>query len=285
MNNKPSIRHLFFSAVAALLLSPTTLAWGPDGHRVIGALAIDQLNEQARTNLYQLMDTDKLEQLVEWCNWPDVYRATDEGAWSEPMHYINMAPGASHYEKQRDCPDGMCLTEAIGEYAVELQNTELPLKRRQQAFAWVCHLVGDMHQPLHAGFGHDRGGTDVDIKFGGEDINVHWFWDGALIAERTESWSSLYEQLQVPNNPPAASDWQKNESVAWTNESHAFADTHSYPDNPVISDEFADQSWVRVQDQLTLGGSRLARVLNTLLSDDTKPKHHSRRCHKSKKQN
>ena len=62
-------------------------------------------------------------------------------------------------------------------------------------------------------------------------------------------------------------NWQAGEVVLWTNESHAFAETRSYPDNPKISQEFADKSWVRVKEQLARGGKRLAWVLNTVLAE------------------
>jgi len=249
------------------LLASNTLAWGPDGHRVVGALALDQLDEQARTELYRLMETEDRDELVEWCNWPDIDRATEDGAFRAPKHYVNMAQGASLYDRERDCPDGMCLTESIGEFRAEMIDPQLPRRTRKEAFAWVCHLLGDVHQPLHAGFGHDRGANDVAVQFNGEDIDLHWFWDGALIAERSESWTALYLQLKDRSGSLQAADWDNEKSAFWTNESHAFAEHFSYPDSPVISDEFADRSWVRTQDQLVKGGSRFAWVLNGALTE------------------
>jgi hypothetical protein len=257
---------LKFTTAAAVLLSQQVIAWGPDGHRVVGALALDQLNEQASQSLIQIMGTNDRDTMVEWCNWPDLYRASDEGAWSEPKHYINMVPGASLYVMERDCPDGMCITESVGEFAAKLADPELDIESRRQAFGWVCHLVGDLHQPLHAGFGHDRGGNEVDIVFNGEPINLHHFWDRALIADRSASWNDLLAELAIQNQSETPLGWQAVEVVSWSNESHAFAESWSYPDNPVITDEFADRSWILAKDQLAKGSKRLARVLNTVLA-------------------
>ena len=232
----------------------------------MGALAISQLTKPVKRTLLEIMATDNLEELAQWCNWPDAYRATDEGAWSEPLHYINMVPGASLYERQRDCPVGKCVTEAIGLYAEQLGNSELTDEKRREAYGFVCHFVGDLHQPLHAGFGHDRGGNDFDIRFNGEDMNLHRFWDHSLIEQRSESWSGLYEQLRERSGPPSRPTWRKEDVVSWTNESHEIASVYSYPQDPEITDDFADQSWVRAQDQLAKGGKRLALVLNTVLA-------------------
>ena len=253
-------------ALASTLLCSPVLAWGPDGHRVVGALAISQLTKQVKRTLLEIMATDELEELAQWCNWPDAYRATEEGAWSEPLHYINMVPGASLYVRQRDCPDGQCVTEAIVFYAEQLGNRELSVEKRREAYGWMCHLVGDLNQPLHAGFGHDRGGNDFAIRFNGEDMNLHRFWDSALIEQRSESWTGLYHQLRQRSGPPPQPTWQKEDVVAWTNESHEFASVYSYPHDPEITHAFADQSWGLAQNQLSKGGKRLALVLNTVLA-------------------
>jgi hypothetical protein len=250
-----------------LALPVQVFAWGADGHRVVGAIGVDYLNESALSSLKQLFGTDDFDSVVEWCNWPDVDRASEDGAFRSPMHYINMVPGESKYVRERDCPDGMCVTEAVGEFAAELVNLDLPLKRRREAFGWVCHLVGDLHQPLHAGFGHDRGGNDFQISFNDEETNLHSFWDSRLILDRSDSWQSLYDLLSDRSGANPGTNWQAGEVVLWTNESHAFAETRSYPDNPKISQEFADKSWVRVKEQLARGGKRLAWVLNTVLAE------------------
>ena len=260
------VQILSTAALATSLFCVTALAWGPDGHRVVGALAIGQLSKPVKRTLLEIMATDELEELAEWCNWPDAYRASDEGAWSEPLHYINMVPGASMYERQRDCADGRCVTEAIGRYAAQLGNSELSMEQRREAYGFVCHFVGDLHQPLHAGFGHDRGGNDIDIQFDGEAMNLHHFWDHFLIETRSESWFALYKHLSEKSGPPPEPAWQEEDVVSWTNESHEFASVHSYPKDPEISAEFADQSWQRTQNQLAKGGKRLALVLNTVLA-------------------
>jgi len=265
VNNQSKIKRILLSTAALLLLPVHAMSWGPDGHHIVGAISLDYLDRKTLTALHELLGTDDPDEIVQWCNWPDEYRSTDEGAWTYPKHFINMVPGESLYVMERDCPTGLCVTEAIGEYARELGNLELSLEKPRQAYGFVCHFVGDIHQPLHAGFGHDRGGNDVDVIFNGEKINVHSFWDSALISDRSESWQGLYDLLSERTGPNPAADWQSDEVISWTNESHEFAGKYSYPGTDEISDAFADRSWKLAKEQLRKGGYRLARVLNTVL--------------------
>ena len=67
-----------------------------------------------------------------------------------------------------------------------IANTTLTGATRAYYLAWLLHLVGDIHQPLHAvarqldGKG-DNGGNLV--KLDGAEGNLHSYWDGALGSE------------------------------------------------------------------------------------------------------
>jgi hypothetical protein len=261
----------FMAAVllAGMFGTTASLAWGPEGHRAVGALALDHMNDNTRQLLHDIMGSEVRDELTQWCNWPDEYRPTEEGAWSAPYHYINMVPGESEYLRERDCPDGMCLTEAIAKYAAELGDSSLSDERRRQAFGWVCHLLGDIHQPLHAGFGHDRGGNEFAIQFGGEESNLHEFWDHTLIELRTDSWEELYRLVHEQPFVVEGGPWQASEAIDWTNRSHALAECRAYPENPEISEEFAQSTWSMILAQLARGGVNLTRVLDTVLTMDS----------------
>lgn len=49
------------------------------------------------------------------------------------------------------------------------------------------HIIGDLHQPLHAGNGIEREGNDVKLKFFRKDSNLHRVWDSGLINK--QQWS------------------------------------------------------------------------------------------------
>lgn len=245
--------------------STVTFGWGADGHSAIGTLALAQLDEDARSELAGFVNLKDEQAMVDACNWPDVIRETEEGAATAPQHYINIPRGDFDYQQSRDCPDGLCATEAIKRYAAEMADREADNEQRWQAFAWLCHVVGDLHQPMHAGFADDRGGNDFEIVFKGEQMNLHGFWDAELIHQYAGNWYALLGILGQSMTVPEYSDWSEHTVDDWTNESHQLARHTAYPKNPEIDDAFQQQCWDLAQQRMNLAGSRLAWIINTVL--------------------
>jgi hypothetical protein len=247
------------------VFSGTAFAWGHDGHGATGILAIDQLQPEVRLELQNILGSVDDETLIEACNWPDAVRETEEWSWTYPTHYINLPKGENHYLESRDCPDQLCATQAIKKYAVILGDDQSPRIERQQAFAWVCHLTGDLHQPLHAGFAADRGGNDFEIVFENEQTNLHGFWDSTLIKNRATDWIGLLEILRVYPVVEASNNWAPEMVNQWTDESHQLVMETIYPKAPVITDDYANESWELLQQRLSTGASRLALIINSSL--------------------
>jgi S1/P1 Nuclease len=61
------------------------------------------------------------------------------------------------------------------------QFTGCAADEKRIALRFVAHLVGDIHQPLHAGFAEDRGDNSVDVRFNGRKTNLHSLWDTGLV--------------------------------------------------------------------------------------------------------
>jgi hypothetical protein len=132
-------------------------------------------------------------------NWPDMYKR-QPGMLSHDdwRHYVNL-PHTARYSRARDCPDGLCSVETLLQQRAILADVRQSVARRAVALAWVTHLLGDMHQPLHAGKAEDRGGNLTCVVWrhmpsrlqgtpeaphcSGE--NLHVIWDSKLIAAVT----------------------------------------------------------------------------------------------------
>ena len=142
----------------------------------------------------------------------------------------------------------------------------IPLQR-WQALAFLCHFVGDVHQPLHAGFRDDRGANQVDIEYRGKEWNLHRFWDSVVTAEKLSNESGMIDRIAVRGQPRLRKDWNPQEVVEWTEQSHALAVEAAYPESKVISEEFADRAWQVIQSQWLNAALRLARVLNAVLGE------------------
>jgi len=250
-----------------LALPVAAFAWGSEGHRIVGVNALPMLDDSARATVLEILGGDSARIIGEACSWPDKVRETPKWEWSAPMHYVNIPRSALHYQRERDCADGMCVTEAISRYANELGAPGLDPERRWQAFAWLCHLAGDLHQPLHAAYLDDRGGNYVEIEYKNKHDNLHQFWDRVVIRDRlgrNDRWTRPYPDSEWTT---ARDHWNPKDTVSWTDESHALAGRSAYPPGRVIDENFADQSWLIIRQQWQKASARLAQVLNAVIGE------------------
>ncbi len=251
-----------------LALPLTAFAWGQEGHRIVGVNALLLLDDAARATIVEILGSDSDQAIAEACFWPDTVRETPHWEWSAPMHYVNIPRGVRHYERERDCADGMCVTEAILKYADQLSQPGLDAEQRWQAFSWLCHLTGDLHQPLHTGYRDDRGGNSVDIEYKGKAGNLHQFWDRVVIHERLgrgDDWARPYPVESAWAGIPGY--WIPGNVKSWTDESHALVGSSAYPPGRVIDGFFADQSWLIIRQQWQKASNRLARVINAAVGE------------------
>ena len=266
---------VFYGLLAAmqLLLAPVAAAWGPVGHRVIGQAAFELLDAPARERVMAILDVGDAAQaataLDEACNWPDAVRTSPEWAWSAPLHYVNLPRHAPRYDRQRDCPDGLCVTEGVLRYAAVLAVPEIESERRWQAFAFLCHLVGDLHQPLHTGFRDDRGGNHIEVAYRGEEWNLHEWWDSVLVRARLGDERSEVTATAAAARALPAAAWTPDDVARWTEESHGIALDRAYPPGEVIDEAFAARSWPIIERQWSRAAARLARILNAVFDNDT----------------
>jgi hypothetical protein len=264
-------KRKILSASLLLLLATDTGAWGPEGHRIVGQAAFGLLDAAARAEVLAIFDlppgADPDAALDTACNWPDSIREEPGWRWSAPLHYVNVSRLGGGYQRERDCPDGRCVTEGILEYASRLGygGSANSADERYQALAFVCHLVADLHQPLHAGFRDDRGGNNVQVEYRGEEMNLHRFWDAGVVRTHLRDESEMVDWLTAAGARVAAQDWKPGDVVEWTNESHALAAGSAYPAGRVIDDAFADRSWSVTVVQWERAAGRLAQVLNAVL--------------------
>lgn len=270
-------KDFYLPLIAIFLLFPAaTRAWGPEGHRIIGRAAFDLLDERPRAQVMAVLGIAEPGQVAdaldEACNWPDEVRPTPEWAWSAPLHYVNLPRHSRHYDRQRDCPDGLCVTEGVLRYASLLAHPGRETDQRWQALAFLCHLVGDLHQPLHAGFRDDRGANYVDVEYHGEEWNLHEWWDGVLVRERLGDEDDRVATTAAAARAVPAAPWEPADVARWTEASHAIAVDQAYPPQTAIDDAFAARSWATVERQWALAAARLARILNNLLgAENPKP--------------
>lgn len=264
----PRVSLPVFIALVFLVYSSLAFSWGHDGHSAVGVLAVEQLRPEVGKQLLQFMGSLDDEAMEKACNWPDEVRETKEWEWTYPLHYINVPRGDFQYLQSRDCPDQLCATEAIKRYATELGDVEASTEKRWQAFAWLCHLTGDLHQPLHAGFADDRGGNNYEVVFRDKQTNLHSLWDSKLIESRINNVPELIKLLGAVPESNVIEFWSPVLVNSWTNESHELAKQQVYPASIPIDEAYEAASWKLIQKRLNLSAIRLALIINSTLKKE-----------------
>ena len=180
---------LVFACVWAMCLGNAN-AWGVQGHQVVAAMAQARLSPAARAEANRLLALEPGATLQTVSTWADEQRSPETARW----HYVNFPRGQCAYTPARDCPDGQCVVAAIEQQSQVLQSSA-PDAERLLALKYVVHLVADVHQPLHAGHGDDRGGNTYQLQAFLEGSNLHAVWDVWLIRALNQSVPELTERL------------------------------------------------------------------------------------------
>lgn len=257
------------AAVAAALQPITAFAWGPQGHRLVARIAETELSPQARAQVAQLLKGEPNPSLAGVATWADELREHDPdlGKRSGPWHYVNLGEHECGYVPARDCPDGNCVIAAIDQQTALLADRSQPLEVRRQALKFVVHFVGDIHQPMHAGYAHDKGGNTFQLQVDGKGSNLHSLWDSGMLNTSHLSDDAYLQRLLALPAAAAMSPALPPPAAAWAQASCKIAITPGvYPSKHVLPDTYIATYRPIAETQLRLAGDRLAAVLNAALT-------------------
>jgi hypothetical protein len=281
-----SPRWLWGGVAAAFVLSLATAtphAWGLQGHRLVALVAADRLTPTARLNVASLLDEASLVDVAVWAD-QQVADNSQTGRW----HYVNVPLDATSYQRERDCPlqPGVragnandrwrdCVVDRIAYHQQRLRNTSLDRADRATALKFLVHFVGDLHQPFHA-LAVARGGNDIPVvAFGSPtcaypdgtqySCNLHGVWDSTLVHHRQLSDRQYLDELTRQIRQHSWDRIPQGSPGEWAMESHALAKAAMLPAQGVVDDAYYRAQIATVDKRLSLGGLRLARLLNDSL--------------------
>lgn len=257
-------RRARVSATMLLLCLPGALGWGRDGHRIVAEIASRHLTAKAREELNNLL---KDERLPDVSTWADDVRNEAAYRWSAPLHYVNIPKDAEGYDATRDCPKGECVVEAVRKYRDVLADGKAAAADRVEALKFLVHFVGDLHQPLHAGYAADRGGNDITVEFLGESMNLHALWDTGLLGRTGKMWTHYAEELHQRITDENRKAWSSTDPGVWATESFRLAVSHAYalPEDRRIGEAYYVRNRPVIEDRLSAAGVRLALMINAAL--------------------
>lgn len=249
--------------IVASTYSHSVLAWGQTGHRVSGQIAELYLNRDARMAVQSILDN---EGLAEISTYADENKSNPAPFWQDvagPYHYVTV-PAGKTYDEVGAPTEGDSLT-AIKMYTKTLKDQQSTRADKQLALKMLVHIIGDLHQPLHAGNGTDRGANDVKVEFFWEESNLHRVWDSGLIDRTQLSFTELYTFLAPKISAEKAAAWHTIDPLVYIQESVAIRDT-IYPEGDRLSWQYLYDHTPTMKLRLQQAGVRIAAHLNEVFT-------------------
>lgn len=307
--------------ILPLLLPSTASAWNDAGHQIVARIAWEHMTPAARDAaiellqqapadacLRELMPDDarplaerQRELFMRAATWADIVRPQSKedprpcvqyhrATW----HYINYFwRGQSHSENpppedpdmRPPEPNAVTQMAALSE---TLGHASRPRAERAIDLAWLLHLVGDIHQPLHTSARvspdieqereGDRGGNDFRLGPDEKAMSLHAFWDrivdlhaGAKAGEARHAYHVRTAITIMKRHPRAMlARWLDPTAFeAWAREGFFVTRTKVYP--PALergrmpSADYRREAYAVSEQAIALAGYRLAALLNERL--------------------
>jgi hypothetical protein len=221
--------------------------------------------------------------------WPDDIR---KGMYDHPTWHYASKPLIDALHPPPDDPRGATAGSAIEAFALNLsvaRDPRAPAPDRAVALCWIFHLVGDIHQPLHAAdqysAAYPRGDQGGGLQYvldpqSGQPLSLHWYWDQA-VNRSIEAAPARAEQLSRKLPRSAFSELKPHggdtDIAAWAAESYALARTQVYRTDlstganerqaPALTAGYALNTAAVAERRLTLSAYRLADVLIAALHE------------------
>jgi S1/P1 Nuclease len=282
---------------SAALASAPAFAWGDEGHEVIGLIADAYLEPAVRGRVQALLAGDDTEltakDIAHEATWADKYRDSDRNTTkihynqTRNWHFVDLeldgvdVSGACFGRPALPAGTGAsagpaddCVIDKIEEFIAELESPATGERERRLALEYLLHFVGDLHQPLHAGDDHDRGGNGKTVTAPGiVPGSLHHYWDTEFVARLGANETDIAQRLLTKITAAQRAKWSIGTPTTWAMESFSVAKSHAYGQLPApstadhyeLSAAYVADATTVTAEQLSKAGVRLAHVLNQAL--------------------
>jgi S1/P1 Nuclease len=246
------MKRLILLVVLLAVLPLSSYAWNHEGHRTVAAIAYNQLTSTQKERINAILRNHPFYEefwlpeykaahikpsemsfeeyaFIRAAGWPDDVRGDEfkdeyhNGTW----HYVNFPTTPPNSLDTDEAIGTGVLLEQIEACAksVEHQTSNSKRERRAIMLAWLLHLVGDLHQPLHTVAlvnntypDGDHGGNFFFVRRSSKasGMKLHAFWDGLLgnsmvVADAAELARTLQSDFPKTNQMISGdfNDWSK----------------------------------------------------------------------------
>ncbi len=282
----------------ALMMSPRAHAWGDEGHEIVALIAQADLEPAVRARVQALLAGDRSALLADTSMasealWADRYRDSDRHAsrqryrQTHRWHFVDLELRSPDLTRAcfgraplpagvaaADGPARDCAVDKIEQFEAELRRPATSTQERRLALQFLLHLIGDLHQPLHAADDEDQGGNGKRVRAHGLAAgSLHQYWDTQFVQALGRDPQAVADALRAHISAAERAAWQRGGPADGARESFQLAQAQAYGALPArsgraryeLSEAYVEQSLALVRLQLQRAGVRLALVLNRSL--------------------
>ncbi len=241
-----------------------SMAWGMNGHRIVGEIADGYLTPKAKAEVEKILGTESLAMST---TWADFIRSDTNFKYLAPWHYID-------FEEDMDLEkmtEHLSKDTAINAYTKlnflikQLKNKILTQNDKQLYLRMLVHIIGDLHQPMHVSPKGDNGGNSIKVNWFSEQSNLHRVWDESLIQYQELSYTEYTKAINHATKEQRT-EWQNQPISQWIFESYTKSKELrvGIKDGDKLGYVYNFKNIALVNQQLLKGGIRLAGILNTI---------------------
>ena len=313
---KKTVAKFLFLFAVAFIFANSVYAWDDTGHKLVAYIAWQRMTPEAREKAFNILmsapeDSDlsvfylqdsrsnevkRRELFLIASTWADIvrdkkfknrYAKYHHGTWHYLDTFWREVDGKIELVSELKSDDENAV-ERLFAFDKILRDASASGEDKAIALAWILHLVGDIHQPLHDSARvtkydpkGDQGGNLFIVSpkgAKGEDrVSLHWFWDsiiGRNIPRVNDACDTDYIPAianQIMEKHPYSkmqSRLQIGKFDEWQREGFQIASTKLYPAslrfNETPSESYKKQAFEIAQEQIALAGYRLGEMLNQI---------------------
>ncbi len=246
------IQSFVLAGLAATLFVTDVQAWDDLGHQTVGQIAQNILNqkgnERAKAYVFDVLGAEPLSVAA---TFPDHVRSDERFGGGKakygpndfsPYHFLNIPFGVNFDKMGPGDRHKMDAHVIIGQSPEVLIDPKASRDKKMILLRYLVHVVGDVHQPLHVGYGIDMGANLCKVNLTpptghAYPTNLHSVWDGKIFDQikpeyqathPKSSWfgySELAEVLAPDLKALTAEQYaaiEKAPTVEWYKESHGY---------------------------------------------------------------
>lgn len=301
-----------FLVVSFLLISAPVYAWDETGHKITAYIAWQRMTPEARERVVKTLlagpeDSDlatffagygsrtlesrRREYFMLIATWADIVRDKNFATRSSKYHNSNWHYDDTFWKFEKGKPVLVESSEEGGQALKKLHDFDAVIRgtapdaEKAVAIAWLEHLIGDIHQPLHTSGKvtdsnpkGDQGGNLFLLTPKGtprdKQENLHWFWDSIVVRYSP----NVKDQCDADFLDPIAQEimskypydkmkdrLQPGKYEAWAKEGLDFAMNDVYKDIKFFempSDKYKEKAFKIAQERLALAGYRMGDLFN-----------------------